>query len=67
MPLPAASRPQDLRARLIASFYKDHRPELADLLETAALLPEENGLWVEPPTAFRSLNAAWLETHLLRA
>ena len=68
MPLSAASHPPDLlRSRLMASLYKDHRPELADLVADAALLPELDGLWVEPPAAFRSLNAAWLEGHLLRA
>src|SRR4051812_47972721 len=53
------------RTALIATLYKDHRPELAELV--AALLPDSDGLWVQPSAAFADLSAAWLERKLFAA
>lgn len=59
-----------LRARLVTTFYhdhRDHRPELADLVISAELLPDREGLWVQPSAAFSDLSPAWLEPKLFAA
>ena len=56
-----------LRSNLIATFYHDHRPELADLVAAAELLPDADGFWVQPSAAFVGLSPAWLERKLFAA
>lgn len=63
LPTPHAA----VRSALIASLYREHRPELADLIETAELCLDFPGLWVWPDPSFASLRPAWLEDRLLSA
>lgn len=55
------------RSTLIASLYRDHRPELADLVASAALCLDAPGLWVQPALEFDGLSAEFLEPLLLAA
>jgi hypothetical protein len=64
--LPASPLDQ-LRSALVTSFYQEHRPELADLIESAELLVDGPGVWVRPAPSFRGVSPAWLEPHLLTA
>jgi hypothetical protein len=49
----------------MASLYRSHRPELADLVQTAGLELEFPGLWLQPHTP--GVSAAWLEGKLFAA
>jgi hypothetical protein len=51
----------------MTTFYKDHRPELADVVESADLALDSGGLWLQPEANFRDLNPAWLEGWLVAA
>jgi hypothetical protein len=51
----------------MATLYAEHRPELADLVESAELELTNEGLWIRPELFFRELSPAWLETALVRA
>jgi hypothetical protein len=61
------SAPDPLRHTLIASLYRDHRPELADLVASAALCLDSPGLWVQPAPEFDGLSPQFLEPLLLSA
>ncbi len=70
-PSPSFSVPSSpahaVRIALIDSLHHAHRPELADLVESADLDLDFPGLWLRPHESFRSLSAAWLEQRLLAA
>jgi len=54
-----------VRSTLIASLYKGHRPELADLVAAADLALDFPGVWVRPHDP--GLSAGWLEGKLWAA
>jgi hypothetical protein len=56
-----------VRSALMTSLHEEHRPELADLIESAEILVDRRGVWVRPATSFSSLSASWLEPRLLAA
>jgi hypothetical protein len=62
--LPVSPREQ-VRATLIASLYKGHRPELADLVQSAGLELDLPGLWITPRET--GLSPRWLEEQLWAA
>jgi hypothetical protein len=62
----AMSAPDPFRHALMASFYQDHRPELADLVASAGLCLDAPGLWVQPAPEFDGISPQFLEP-LLRA
>lgn len=65
---PPPSAPVELvRSRLMASCHESHRPELADLVQSAWLELDCAGLWVHPAAFFSSVNPQWLEARLLAA
>jgi hypothetical protein len=51
----------------MASLYRAHRPELADLVASAELDLDYPGIWIRPGASFGSVSAAWLEPRLLAA
>jgi len=54
-----------LRAALVSSLHQVHRPELADVIDSADLALDRRGLWVRPADA--SLDPGWLEEQLRSA
>ena len=65
-PFPPSPAPADAwRAALMSSLHQAHRPELADVIDSAELAVDRRGLWVRPVDA--SLNPGWLEGKLLAA
>ncbi len=54
-----------LRAALMSSLHQAHRPELADVIDSADLALDRRGLWVRPVDA--SLDPGWLEEQLRSA
>lgn len=56
-----------VRLRLIVSLYEEHRPELADLVESAELQITDEGLWVRPDAGYAGVSSGWLEPRLLSA
>ncbi len=56
-----------VRTALMDSLHHAHRPELADLVESADLDVDFPGLWLRPQASFSSLNPAWLEPRLISA
>lgn len=56
-----------VRLSLMQSLHHAHRPELADLVETADLVLDLPGVWLRPADAFAGVSAALLEPALLEA
>jgi hypothetical protein len=61
----APSPSETLRAALMSSLHRAHRPELADVIDSADLAVDRRGLWVRPADA--ALDPAWLESQLQSA
>ena len=65
-PFSSSPAPADaLRAALMSSLHQAHRPELADVIDSADLAVDRRGLWVRPADA--SLDPGWLEGQLQSA
>jgi len=65
-PFSSSAAPADaLRAALMSSLHQAHRPELADVIDSADLALDRRGLWVRPADA--SLDPGWLEGQLRAA
>ena len=62
---PSPAPADALRAALISSLHQAHRPELADVIDSADLAVDRRGLWVRPADA--ALDPAWLEGQLQSA
>lgn len=62
---PSPAQADALRAALISSLHQAHRPELADVIDSADLAVDRRGLWVWPTDA--ALDPAWLEGQLQSA
>ena len=56
-----------LRLALMQSLYRCHRPELADVVESAELLPDLPGLWVRLQESLSESGAEQVESILLEA
>ncbi len=74
MSLLAASAPfrllsptDSVRLALMQSLYYCHRPELADLVESAELVLDLPGIWLRPDDSFREVGATAMERTLLEA
>ncbi len=73
MPLFASSpfrvlSPSDsVRLALVQSLYHCHRPDLADLVESAELALDLPGIWLRPAESFADVGAAAVESALLKA
>jgi len=62
-PILSFAAPADaLRAALMSSLHQVHRPELADIIDSAELTFDRRGLWVRPADA--ALDPAWLAEQL---
>ena len=56
-----------VRFALVQSLYRCHRPELADLVESAELGLDLPGLWLRPAESFADLAPEAIEAVLLEA
>ncbi len=59
---PVFSPARALRHALMSSLYAAHRPELADVVDSAELALDFPGVWLRP--ADPALSPAWLEEKL---
>lgn len=56
-----------VRLALMQSLYRCHRPELADMVESAELLLDLPGIWLRSDDSFTEFGAERMECILLEA
>jgi hypothetical protein len=66
-PFRLLSPSESVRWALIRSLYQAHRPEFADLVESAGLILDWPGIWLRPTDSFAQLRPETIEAVLLEA